>query len=91
MLIELLCKTPPDCGLAVESKVPVLEGKVSVAVTESVGTTVVAPLVAPFKTIVPIFILSRITYLLDDGTVNVTPLAMVIGPVDIPFLPEVTV
>jgi hypothetical protein len=51
------CNTPPDCGLAVESKVPVLEGKVSVAVTASVGRqTAVAPEVEPFNTIEPIYI-----------------------------------
>jgi hypothetical protein len=53
------CNTFPVFGLVVVSTVPLVLGKVSVAVTASVGVSVVLPLVAPFNTSEPIFILMR--------------------------------
>jgi len=51
----------PDIGVAIEvadaSRVLVALGSVSVAVTASVGDSVVLPLVVPFNTTVPIIIL----------------------------------
>ena len=66
---------------------PVDAGSVNVAVTASVGCSVVLPEVAPFKTTNPIYIPYKITNLLVDGTVNVA--TRVIGPVVMAFLPAV--
>ena len=74
---------------------PVVEGKVSVAVTVSVGTRVVEPLVAAFNCrgiVYPLIsvILSNIyktTHLEPLGMVTVTPLPIEIGPTELALLP----
>ena len=78
---------------AVETKtVPVTAGSVAVFVPDTAGAaTVIAPLVSPDITTDDIYFLYRTTQRAPLGMVTVTLLFMVIGPVDMALLLELSV